>query len=77
MTRDALKYLEERKGLPTSTRWLAQRITALKANFALKEMNNLEMLHLYPPLVEVKKGIVSQSENTVLVTKEGHEILTK
>lgn len=77
MTREALKYLDERKGLPTSSRWLSQKMGALKTNIALKEMNQLEMVHLYPPLVEVKKGLVSQSEHTVLVTKEGNEILTK
>ncbi|MBN2421341.1 type II methionyl aminopeptidase [Candidatus Woesearchaeota archaeon] len=77
VTREALKYMEERKGLPTSSRWLAQKITPLKANFALKEMNQLEMIHTYPPLIEVKKGLVSQSEHTILVTKEGCEILTK
>ncbi len=77
ITREALKYLEERKGLPTSTRWLAKKISAVKATFALKEMQQLNMIHLYPPLVEIKKGMVSQSEHTVLVTKNGHEILTK
>ena len=77
ITREALKSLEERKGLPTSVRWLAKKMSAVKAAFALKEMQQLDMLHLYPPLVEVKKGMVSQSEHTVLVTKDGHEILTK
>ena len=77
ITREALKLLQERQGLPTSTRWLAKKITAIKATFALKEMNQLGMIHLYPPLTEVKKGLVSQSEHTVLITKEGHEILTK
>jgi methionyl aminopeptidase len=75
--REALKFLEERKGLPTSTRWLAKRMGALKANLALKEMNQLNMLNTYPPLIEVKKGMVSQWENTILITKDGHEILTK
>ncbi|MEK6886199.1 MAG: type II methionyl aminopeptidase [Nanoarchaeota archaeon] len=77
ITREALKHLEERKGLPTSTRWLAKKMSAIKATFALKEMNQLNMLHLYPPLIEIKKGMVAQSEHTVLVTKDGHEILTK
>ncbi len=75
--REALKLLEERKGLPTSTRWLAKRMGALKANLAMKEMNQLDMLQTWPPLVEVKKGMVSQWENTILITKDGHEILTK
>jgi len=77
ITREALRHLDERKGLPTSTRWLGKKMTAIRATFALKEMNQLDMIHLYPPLVEVKKGLVSQSEHTVLVTKEGCEILTK
>ena len=77
ITREALKIVEERKGLPASTRWLAKKISAIKAAFALKEMQQLGMLHLYPPLVEIKKGMVSQSEHTVLVIEEGCEILTK
>lgn len=77
ITREALKLLEARKGLPASTRWLSQKLGALRATMALKEMNQLEMLRLYPPLVEVKKGMVAQSENTVLVTKDGYEVLTK
>lgn len=77
ITREALKFLEERKTLPSSTRWLSKKMSAIKAAFALKEMNQLDMLHLYPPLVEIKKGMVAQSEHTVLVTKDGHEILTK
>lgn len=77
ITREALKLIEERNGLPTSTRWLAKKTSAIKATFALKEMNQLDMLHLYPPLIEIKKGMVTQSEHTVLVTKEGCEILTK
>ena len=77
ITREALKLLEERKTLPSSTRWLAKKTSAIKATFALKEMNQLDMLHLYPPLVEIKKGMVSQSEHTILITKEGNEILTK
>ncbi|HME87562.1 MAG TPA: type II methionyl aminopeptidase [Candidatus Nanoarchaeia archaeon] len=77
ITRDALKLLTQREGKPTSGRWLAQRMGALKASMALKEMNQLGMLHLYPPLVERKKGMVTQWENTMMITKDGYEILTK
>ena len=75
--REALKWLDERNGLPTSTRWLSQKMGSLKATLGMKEMNQVGMLHLYPPLVEVKKGMVAQWENTLLVTKDGCEILTK
>ncbi len=77
ITRDALKLLEERKGLPTSARWLSKKIGALKTSVALKEMTQLDMIRQYPPLIEAKKGMVSQWENTVLITKTGCEILTK
>lgn len=77
MTREAVKLLEERKGLPSSTRWLAKKISAIKATYALKEMVQLEIVKLYPTLTEVKKGMVSQSEHTVLITKEGCEVLTR
>jgi methionyl aminopeptidase len=77
ITREALKLLEGRNSLPTSSRWLAKKMGALKANLALKELNQLDLVHLYPALIEVKKGMVSQWEHTVLVTKEGNEILTK
>ena len=75
--REALKFLQQRNGLPTSTRWLAQRMGALKATVALKEMNGLGMLDLYAPLIENKKGMVCQWEHTIMITKDGYEILTK
>jgi methionyl aminopeptidase len=78
ITREAIKALEERKGLPTSIRWLAKKLgSALKANMAMKEMNQLDMIYLYPALIEVKKGMVAQFENTILITKDGYEVLTQ
>lgn len=74
--RKALELLKDRQGLPTSTRWLAKRMGALQATLALKELNNMDMLHTYPPLVENRKGMVAQWEHTILITKDGHEVLT-
>jgi methionine aminopeptidase len=37
---------------------------------------NKEGWHSYPPLWEVSDGLVGQSEDMILITKDGAEILT-
>lgn len=76
-SRNILKEIESYKGLPFCARFLAKKFPLMHVNIALREMNNQEMLKLYPVLPEVSKGLVSQAEHTVLVTKTGCEILTK
>jgi len=45
---------------------------------ALRELQQLGIVHAYPPLVDSNKGIVSQAEHSVLIDDDGKVIvLTK
>jgi methionyl aminopeptidase len=66
-TRQILKEIEKFKGLPFCRRWLVEKFSLPKVNFALRELKNLEILREYPPLVDKNHGIVSQAEHTLIV----------
>jgi methionyl aminopeptidase len=77
ITRQVMKEIENYNNLPFCKRWLIKKFGLAKTNYALKEMHVLEMLIDYPPLVDQAHGLVSQAEHTILVTKDGCEVLTK
>ena len=78
ITRQVLKEIDEFEGLPFTERWLVRKgLSIPKINFALKEIENLGILKKFPPLPDKGKGLVSQAEHTVIVTKDGCEITTK
>jgi len=74
ITRDVLKAIETFEGMPFAKRWLTRKFGA-KANFALRELTQLGMVHQFPPLVEVNKGIVAQAEHSVLIDDRGEVIV--
>ncbi len=77
ITREVLKEIASYENVPFCKRWLENKFGA-KANFALRELKQLGMLHEFPPLVEVNKGIVAQAEHSILIDDEGEVIvLTK
>lgn len=77
ITREILKEIEAYEGLPFAKRWLTRKFGP-KANFALRELAQLSIIHQFPPLVEVSKGIVTQAEHSVLIDDEGEVVvLTK
>jgi len=58
------------KTLPFASRWitwLKKRVVESKLNFLSKS----GVLHRYPVLIDVDNGIVSQAENTYIVTRDG------
>lgn len=74
------KILERIRGfekMPFAKRWLLKDFPAIKVALALKILEQQRIIQSFPPLIEEAKGIVSQAEKTVLVTKSGCEILTK
>lgn len=75
ITREVLKEIVSYESLPFAKRWLTKKFGA-KANFALREMTQLGMLHQFPPLVEANKGIVAQAEHSVLIDDKGEVIVT-
>lgn len=66
-TRDVLKHIETYKGLPFTTRWLTRLFGKPKVNFALMELQRIESIKCYAPLVDKNKGFISQHEHTVIV----------
>jgi len=74
-TRQVLERIKTYQGLPFTTRWLTKEF-GTKALLALKELERIGALHAYPPLPEEARGLVSQSEHTLLVEEDGCRILT-
>jgi methionyl aminopeptidase len=74
--REILEYiLEEYKELPFCSRWLVKKF----GTRTLPALNQLEQngnLHQYPQLVEVGKGTVAQTEDTILIKKDGRKTVT-
>jgi methionyl aminopeptidase len=68
--REILTFIvEEYKTLPFCSRWIIKKF-GTRALFALRQLEANGNLHQYPQLIEVSKGKVAQSENTILVDNE-------
>ncbi len=76
IAREILEYIaEEYKQLPFCTRWLIKKF-GTRALIGLKQLEQNGNLHQYLQLVEAGKGIVAQTENTVLIKEIGEKIVT-
>lgn len=60
--------------LPFAQRWFEERFS--NSDIVLRKLSFLGLLKHYPQLIDAKKGIVSQAEHTVILTKDGCEIIT-
>jgi methionyl aminopeptidase len=70
-SRAILKYIGENfNSLPFANYHLMDKFSALQISIALKELVKLGILHSYAQLRETSKGIVSQSEHTMLIDDE-------
>jgi methionyl aminopeptidase len=75
--REVLDYIEkEYKELPFSRRWVIKKF-GTRALFSLRALEQANALHHFHELVEKTKHPVSQAEATVLVTKDGCEVLAR
>ena len=63
------------KGLPFAERWLHD-IQTNDASNSLTKLMRAGIVSYYPVLDELGKGMVAQSEHTVLITNSGSEVLT-
>ncbi len=76
-SRKILDFIEEEyKELPFSSRWLVKKFGS-KSLFSLRLLEKASSLHHFAHLVEKTHAPVSQAEATILVTKDGCEILAK
>jgi len=63
-------------GLPFASRWMATVVGKEKVNTTLAFMLRRRAIYAYKKLVEADGGIVAQTEHTLLVKKDGCEVLT-
>jgi len=75
ITRQVLKEIESYENLPFTTRWLTRKFGA-KAKYALKEMQQLDMLRSHPPLADRDKGMIAQAEHSILINDDKVIVLT-
>ncbi len=68
--REVLAEIRSFDKLPFTTRWLTKKINPGKVRLGLTELRNYGIIHEYPPLIESKRGIVSQTEHTVVVKEK-------
>ena len=63
------------KGLPFAERWL--HTFQKDASKILQKLIRAGIVSYYPVLDELGKGMVAQSEHTLMITSSGNEVLTK
>ena len=77
IAREILEYIsEEFNTLPFCSRWLVKKF-GTKALLGLRQLEQENILHHFPQLVEISKAKVSQAENTFLIEKDKIIITTK
>lgn len=64
-------------GLPFAERWISGLVPKFKLNSALRQLAYSKALYAYHILREKDRGIVSQAEDTIIVTSKGCEITTR
>jgi len=76
LAREILDYIaEEYSTLPFCSRWIVKKF-GTRALIGLKQLEDNENLHHYPQLIDSGKGIVAQSENTILIDDSGKVSVT-
>jgi methionyl aminopeptidase len=65
--REVLSSISEYKGLPFASRWISAKLGPGKARLGLRELMLAGNVRDYPPLVEIRKGIVTQAEHSFLI----------
>jgi methionyl aminopeptidase len=68
--RAILKEIEAYNSLPFAKRWLKGRV-----DLGLKQLEAAGMIHAYPVLKD--RGLVSQAEDTLIVTVDGSDVITR
>ena len=67
VTRQVMRKISQYNGLPFATRWLTDEFPLFKVNVALKDLDQLGILHSYAPLVDKDGGVISQAEHSVYI----------
>ncbi len=67
---------KEYSSLPFAQRWLSEKYTRRKTEFALKYLVRASCVYAFSVLKEVNGGNVSQAEHSMIVTEDGAEVYT-
>lgn len=74
--REVLDFIaEEYKTLPFCSRWIYKKFSS-RGLLALRRIEEANILHHYPQLIEKNNGRVAQAEHTVVITKKEKIITT-
>ncbi len=71
MARELLAEVEKYRTLPFAKRWLSN-----PREIIISKLVRENILRAYPVLTEVKGGLVSQAEHTIVVRENGAEVIT-
>jgi len=75
--RNILSFIKENyKTLPFCERWLAKKFPEFKLKVGLRELVMREIIRTYPALKDKAGSLVSQAELSIVVTKDGCEVIT-
>ena len=69
--RALLQEISKYKTLPFAKRWLGEHV-----DFAMVQLVKGGIIQPYPILKEIKGGLISQAEHTIIVTEDGCEVIT-
>jgi len=70
--RALLVEIEKYRTLPFAKRWLGDRI-----DFAMLALVKANIIQPYPILKEIRGGLISQAEHTLIITTDGCEVITR
>ncbi len=70
--RKLLEEIKKYKTLPFAKRWLGSNV-----DFAMLTLVKANIIQPYPILKEVKGGLISQAEHTIIITEDGCEVITE
>ena len=74
--RKILDYVKPMNGLPFTTRWLTRKFGRGGTALGMRELERSGIVKSYPPLVEVKGGMVTQFEHSMIVGSKA-EVYTR
>ncbi len=74
--RQVLEKIRSYGMVPFAKRWLLKDFPAIRVAIALRSLEQNGIIQSFAPLIEDARGLVSQAEKTILVTKDGCEVLT-
>lgn len=68
--RKMIQDIKEYGGLPFTPRWLVPKYGVAGTQLAIRDMMQAGVLNAHPPLLEKGKGLVAQSEHSVIVKEK-------